>query len=63
MISREIGDRRNEGTVLWNISLMLNKLGERAKAITHAEAALKIRREIEDPRAEKVQKQLEAWRG
>jgi tetratricopeptide (TPR) repeat protein len=61
-IAREIGDRRGEGIALWNMSLALDKLGERAQAIAHAEAALKIYEEIESPYAEKVRKQLEAWR-
>ncbi len=55
-IDREIGDRRGEGTDLWNLSLALDKLGDRAQAIALAEAALKIREQIEDPRADKVRK-------
>ena len=61
-IAREIGDRRGEGNALWNMSLALDKLGERAQAIAQAEAALKIYEQIEDPWAEKVRKQLAAWR-
>ena len=61
-IAREIGDRRGEGTVLWNMSLVLDQLGERAQAIQHAEQALIIREQIEDPNAAKVRAQLAAWR-
>lgn len=41
---------------------MLNKLGDRKQAIAHAEAALKIREQIESPYAAMVREQLEAWR-
>jgi tetratricopeptide (TPR) repeat protein len=43
VITREIGDRRGEGIALWNVSLSLDKLGERDKAIAHAKASLKIK--------------------
>ena len=62
VIAYEISDRRGEGHGLFNMSLALDKLGERSEAIAHAEAALKIYEEIESPYAEKVRKQLEAWR-
>ena len=62
LIDREIGDRRGEGTDLWNLSLALHQLGERSQAIQHAEQALLIREQIEDPRAAKVRAQLTAWR-
>ena len=45
------------------MSLALDQLGDRARAIAHAEAALKIYEQIEDPRADKVRKQLAEWRG
>lgn len=45
------------------MSLALDKLGERAQAIDCAEAALKIREQIEDPNAPKVRAKLKAWRG
>ena len=61
-VARELGDRRGEGNALWNMSLALDKLGQRAGAIARAEAALKILQKIEDPHVAKVQEQLEAWR-
>jgi tetratricopeptide (TPR) repeat protein len=61
LIFREIGDRRGEGAALFNISLALGKLRERTRAIAHAQAALKIYEQIEDPNAGKVRKKLEAW--
>ena len=61
-IARGINDRRDEGNALWNISLALDQLGERAQAIQHAEQALIIRDQIEDPNAEKVRAQLAVWR-
>ncbi len=60
-ISSEIGDRDNEGTASWNMSLALDRLGERKKAIEYAKAALKILEEIKDPRVEKVRLKLEEW--
>jgi len=62
VIDREIGDRGGEGTDLWNMSLSLDKLGERAQAITCAEQALTIYEQIEHPGAAKVRAQLTEWR-
>ena len=61
-IVREIGDRLGEGNAYWGISIALDKLGDRAKAIAHAEAALKIHEQIESPIAANVRKQLAEWR-
>jgi len=44
------------------MSLALDELGDRKNASAHAEAALKIYEQIEDPLAEKVRKQLDIWR-
>jgi hypothetical protein len=60
---REIGDRRGEGIALWNMSLAVDKLGDRAQAITHAEAALRIFETIEDRNASKVPAALAQWGG
>lgn len=62
-IAREIGDRRGEGNALWNSALALDQLGDRAQAIARAEAALKIREEIEGPNATQVRAKLAEWRG
>ncbi len=51
-ISREIGDRRNEGNWLGNLGLAYADLGETRKAIEYYEQALKISREIGDRRGE-----------
>jgi len=61
IIAREIGDRRGEGSALWNMSLALDKLDNRGRAIDCARAALKILEEIENPRAEEVKRQLREW--
>lgn len=61
-IDREISDRRGECNDLWNMSLVLDRVGERAQAIQHTEQALAIFEQIEDPYAEKVRAQLAAWR-
>jgi hypothetical protein len=45
------------------MSVELDKLDERAQAIAHAEAALKILEAIEDPQAAKVTATLAKWRG
>ena len=44
------------------MSVAFDKLGERQQAIEHAEAALKIREQIEDPNAAKVRSKLEQWK-
>jgi hypothetical protein len=55
-------DRRGEGISLWNKSLALDQLDERTQAIHHAEQALTIFEQIEEPNAVKVRTQLTAWR-
>ncbi|MGH9939058.1 MAG: hypothetical protein ACREAM_22695, partial [Blastocatellia bacterium] len=61
-ITREIGDRRGECHALFNMSLDVDKFGNREWAIALAEAALKICEAIEHPGAEKVRRQLAVWR-
>jgi tetratricopeptide (TPR) repeat protein len=63
IVTREIGDHLVEGLALFNISLALDKLGDRAKAIAHVEAALEIFEQIEAPAAESARAQLVEWRG
>jgi len=59
----EIGDRRGEGNDLWNMSVALDQLSERAQAIQHSEQALTIFEQIEDPKAAAtVRSKLAAWR-
>ena len=60
-IARETGDRRGEGTVLWNRALALDKLGRRDEAIRDAQAALQIFEQIEDPNTDKVRQALADW--
>ncbi|MBI4653544.1 MAG: tetratricopeptide repeat protein [Nitrospirae bacterium] len=62
VIRRAVGDLRGEGTDLWNMSVALYELGERKKAITHGEAALKIFEEIEHPSVAMVRQTLAKWR-
>jgi len=62
-IFREIGDRLGEGNALFNMSLTLNKIGEREKAIDRAQSALNIFEKIESPQAEKVRRKLAEWGG
>jgi hypothetical protein len=45
------------------MSLALDKLSERARAVECAQAALKIYEEIESPYAERVRKRLAEWEG
>jgi tetratricopeptide (TPR) repeat protein len=60
-IAREIGDLRGEAKALYNASLSLDQLGERAKAIANAEVALAVYEKLEDPNAERIRKQLDQW--
>jgi tetratricopeptide (TPR) repeat protein len=62
-ITREIGDRRNEGIALWNTGLALDELGKRTDAVASAEAALQVLEEVEDPITGIVRKKLADWRG
>jgi hypothetical protein len=43
------------------MSQALDQLGKRTQAIDCAKSALKIREEIEDPRAENVRRKLQEW--
>ena len=43
------------------MSLALDKLGERQKAIERAQSALEVLEGIESPLAETVRKRLERW--
>ena len=52
-ISPEVADHRGEGYALWNMSRALDQLWERAQAIKHAEQALTIFEQIEDPNVAK----------
>ncbi len=61
VIASEIGDRRGEASAHWNLSLALEKHHNRAQAIAHGEAALKIFEALEDPNAAMVRAQLARW--
>jgi tetratricopeptide (TPR) repeat protein len=60
-IARAIGDRPGEGRALWNMSLALEMLGQRAKAVELAGAALQVYEQIEAPDKALVRKQLQEW--
>ena len=62
-IARKIEYRRGEGDALFNMSLALEKLGQRPEAIDHAKAALVIFEQIESPDAEKARQKLAEWQG
>jgi hypothetical protein len=62
LVHREISDRRGEGSALSSMSVALDQLGERTQAIQHAEQALTILEQIEDPNAAKVRAKLAEWR-
>ena len=62
-ILREVGDRQGEGLALWHMSLLLDLLREPVQTImAHAEAALAIYEQIEDPHVDMVRRQLGVWR-
>jgi len=63
VISRAVGDRRNEGSVLWNMCLVFDMQGDRVRAITCAQAALEIYEETESPYTEMVRERLVEWQG
>jgi len=44
------------------MSLASDRLGDRTQAIAHAEAALQIYEQIEDPTVERVRNQLAEWK-
>ncbi len=62
-IAREIGDRRGEGTTLYNMAFLLSEQGDSERAIDLGERSLAILKEIEDPDAEKARAALAGWRG
>ncbi len=62
-IARKIEYRRGEGDALFNMSLALDKLGQRPEAIDRAKAALVIFEQIESPDAEKARQKLSEWQG
>jgi tetratricopeptide (TPR) repeat protein len=59
---REIGDKRAEGRVLWNMSLALYEQGKIQEAMSFAETAQLIFERAEDPNAEIVRCRLAEWR-
>ena len=61
VIAREIGDRHLEGSALWNMSLVFEKLGNRPQAIKHAEAARSIFENEGIAESAIVKKQLSQW--
>lgn len=60
-LARELEDRRGEAVTLFNLSLAVAKLGDRQRALRHAEAALAIFEQIDDRRAAVVRKRLTRW--
>jgi tetratricopeptide (TPR) repeat protein len=62
IITREIGELRGEGLVLFNWSLLLDKQGKQESAIEQAQASFELLNSLEDPNAIKVQEQLIKWR-
>jgi tetratricopeptide (TPR) repeat protein len=60
-INRKIGNLLDEGGDLFNIGLLLDALDKRSQAIEYAEAALKIFKQIESPRANRVEELLREW--
>lgn len=61
-ILRESGNHRGEARALFTMSLAVDGLGNRTKAIAQAEAALKIYERSKSSDADMVRKQLDKWR-
>jgi hypothetical protein len=64
VIDREIGDQSSEGNDLWNLSLALDRLGQRKAALAQAEAALRAWEAAGELPAdvERVHKQVAEWK-
>jgi tetratricopeptide (TPR) repeat protein len=60
-IAREICYKKGEGKNLFALSLVLDKLKQREKAVRLARDALKIYEQIESPHAEQVRQKLADW--
>jgi tetratricopeptide (TPR) repeat protein len=60
--ARAAGERRSEGNALYNLSLVLDRLGERDAAIAKLETALKVYKSIRDPSARLAGEQLARWK-
>jgi len=58
----EIGDQRGQARAILNKGQVYAHLGKHAQAIDHAETALKIFEEVEDPNAIKARELLTLWR-
>ncbi len=60
--ARAAGERRSEGNALYNLSLALDRAGDRDAAIENLEAALKVYKSIRDPSAKLAGEQLARWK-
>jgi len=63
VIATEIGDQRGRGYSLFNRAIILDREGNRDKAISLATASLDILQSLETPHATMVRDQLAEWRG
>lgn len=61
-IDQEMADPQKGGDEFLSMSLAVDKLGGRERAVQLANAALQIYEMINDPKAEKVRKQLQEWK-
>lgn len=62
LMSQEIGDRRQEELVRWNIAQVIRDDEDLAEAISESKRALAILDEIEDPKAPVVRETMDAWK-
>ena len=60
-LARDTSDRGSEGRALWNLSLLLEKVGNRIQAIRCAQGALKVFELIESPEQTMVRRALALW--
>lgn len=61
-LAREFLERNVEGQMLWEMSQVLDILGDKPKAISQAEAAIKHLETAKDPELENVKKKIEEWK-
>jgi hypothetical protein len=60
-VARRLGDRKSTASAHYKLALALEALGRREEAVGHAEAALHIREEINDPSTARARELLQRW--
>jgi tetratricopeptide (TPR) repeat protein len=61
LILRQTGELEKEGHTLFNMALCFEGMGQRAKAVNRAQAALEVLEKVHHPQAAIVRQQLQEW--